>query len=276
MELQAKVDQVPYCRRRHGQLSGPGEGGMPPQQRRGFLGSRRVRGVELQPWGGGGEGCERLPRRRPWRYHYHNAASSGSGWRRDWRGQRSQWRGGGRRLSGNQERRSTAIHDACFVLFFCPPAYGWYYYTNLRIVFFYMKGFVSEKRNWEFYPLITVVNSIAKALILKNALTYLIKNKQYDFFFSNTLNPIKFALFPEAPVSSKQGACSTDLRLDTSTNDLKQVYTSPEAISQKTYFLKNVHLKIIYNFQKKSFCLKQIQYLKIAFYLAKWPIFKNL
>jgi hypothetical protein len=44
------------------------------------------------------------------------------------------------------------------------------------------------------------------------------------------------------------GVCSTDLRLYTSTNALKQVYTSPEAIYQQTYFLKNVHLKIIYNF----------------------------
>ncbi len=38
------------------------------------------------------------------------------------------------------------------------------------------------------------------------------------------------------------GVCSTDLRLDTSTNGLKQVYTSLEAIYWKTYFLKNVHL----------------------------------
>ncbi len=72
------------------------------------------------------------------------------------------------------------------------------------------------------------------------------------------------------------GVCSTDLRLDTSTNDIKHVYTSPEAIQQKTYFINNVHLKILYNFQKKRFCLKEIKHLKMAFYLPKWPIFKNL
>jgi hypothetical protein len=44
------------------------------------------------------------------------------------------------------------------------------------------------------------------------------------------------------------GVCSTYLRLDTSTNGLKQVYTSPQAIYLKTYFLKNVYLNIIYNF----------------------------
>jgi hypothetical protein len=44
------------------------------------------------------------------------------------------------------------------------------------------------------------------------------------------------------------GVCSTDLGLDTSTNGLKQVYTSLEAFYQKTYFLKNVHLKISKNF----------------------------
>jgi hypothetical protein len=49
-------------------------------------------------------------------------------------------------------------------------------------------------------------------------------------------------------MDSPKGVCSTDLRLYTSTNALKQVYTSPEAIYQKTYFQKNVHLKIIYNF----------------------------
>ncbi len=46
----------------------------------------------------------------------------------------------------------------------------------------------------------------------------------------------------------RRGVCSTDLRLDSSTNGLKQVYTSPQAIYYKTYFLRNVHLKIIYNF----------------------------
>jgi hypothetical protein len=33
-----------------------------------------------------------------------------------------------------------------------------------------------------------------------------------------------------AHLVSQDGVCSTDLRLDTSTNGLKQVYTSPEAI----------------------------------------------
>ncbi len=44
--------------------------------------------------------------------------------------------------------------------------------------------------------------------------------------------------------------CSTDLQLDTSTNGLKQVYTSTQEIYEKTYFLENVHLKIIYNIYK--------------------------
>jgi hypothetical protein len=48
--------------------------------------------------------------------------------------------------------------------------------------------------------------------------------------------------------AKRYGVCSTDLRLYTSTNGLKQVYTSLEAIYWKTYFLKNVHLKISYNF----------------------------
>ncbi len=47
---------------------------------------------------------------------------------------------------------------------------------------------------------------------------------------------------------SPYGVCSTDLRLDTSTNSLKQVYTSLEEIYWKTYFVNNVHLKIIYKF----------------------------
>ncbi len=48
--------------------------------------------------------------------------------------------------------------------------------------------------------------------------------------------------------SARSGVCSTDLRLYTSTNALKQVYTSPEAIYLKTYFLKKCALNIIYNF----------------------------
>ncbi len=60
--------------------------------------------------------------------------------------------------------------------------------------------------------------------------------------------------------SASIGVCSTDLRLDTSTKGLKQVYTSTEEILLKTYFLKNVHSKIIYNFWHKSFCLKQPQH----------------
>jgi hypothetical protein len=63
--------------------------------------------------------------------------------------------------------------------------------------------------------------------------------------------------------------CSTDLRLDTSTNGFKYVYTSPQEIYQKTYFVENVHLKIIYNFYFTTFCLKQTQWFKMAFYWAK-------
>jgi hypothetical protein len=40
--------------------------------------------------------------------------------------------------------------------------------------------------------------------------------------------------------------------------------------SKKCAFKNNLQLS------KKSFCLKLIQHLKMAFYLAKWPIFKNL
>ncbi len=60
-------------------------------------------------------------------------------------------------------------------------------------------------------------------------------------------------VFTNFSTSVTKGVCSTDLRLDTSTNGLKQVYTSPETIYQETYFLKIVHLKLIYNFQKKVF-----------------------
>jgi hypothetical protein len=51
-----------------------------------------------------------------------------------------------------------------------------------------------------------------------------------------------------AMLGHEDGVCSTDLRLDTSTNGFKQVYTNPQEMYYKTYFLKNVHLKIIYNF----------------------------
>ncbi len=83
-------------------------------------------------------------------------------------------------------------------------------------------------------------------------------------------------VFTGSSISQLDGVCSTDLRLDTSTNGLKQVYTSLEAIYWKTYFLNNVHLKIIYNFQKKRFCHKQLQHLKMAFYLTKCPNFQIL
>jgi hypothetical protein len=52
----------------------------------------------------------------------------------------------------------------------------------------------------------------------------------------------------QSNMRASDGVCSTDLRLYTSTNGLKKVYTIPETIYEKTYFLKNVHLKIIYNF----------------------------
>jgi hypothetical protein len=64
----------------------------------------------------------------------------------------------------------------------------------------------------------------------------------------------------------QNGFCSTEIQFDTSKNGLKHVYTSPQEIYLKTYFLEIVHLKIIYNFYKKSFCLKEMQYFKKTFY----------
>ncbi len=52
---------------------------------------------------------------------------------------------------------------------------------------------------------------------------------------------------------STTGVFLTDPRLDTSTNGLKHIYTSSQEIYEKTYFLEHVHMKIIYNFYKKSF-----------------------
>jgi hypothetical protein len=49
------------------------------------------------------------------------------------------------------------------------------------------------------------------------------------------------------------GACSTDVRLDTSKNGLKHVYTNPQEIYWKTYFLENVHLKLFTTFTIKVF-----------------------
>jgi hypothetical protein len=68
---------------------------------------------------------------------------------------------------------------------------------------------------------------------------------------------------PEA--LSVQRVCLTDRQLDTSTNCLKHAYTSTWEIYEKTYFLENVHLKIIYNFYNMSFCLGQTA-LKWHFY----------
>ncbi len=62
------------------------------------------------------------------------------------------------------------------------------------------------------------------------------------------------------------GICLTDLQLNTSTNGSKRVYTSPQEISLTSYFGENVHLTIIQNFYKKTFCHKQTQCFKIAFY----------
>jgi hypothetical protein len=44
-----------------------------------------------------------------------------------------------------------------------------------------------------------------------------------------------------------------------------------ENLFSKKYAFKN-NLQLL----EKKFCLKQIYHLKMAFYLAKWPIFKNL
>jgi hypothetical protein len=65
------------------------------------------------------------------------------------------------------------------------------------------------------------------------------------------------------------GVCSTDLRLDTSTNGFKHVYIRTQEIYEKTYFVENVHLNIIYNFYITSFCLKQTQHFKMAFLMSK-------
>ncbi len=64
----------------------------------------------------------------------------------------------------------------------------------------------------------------------------------------------------------QNGFCSIEIQFDTSKNGLKHVYTSPQEIYQKTYNLENVNLKIIYNFYKKSFCLKETQHFKMTFY----------
>jgi hypothetical protein len=72
------------------------------------------------------------------------------------------------------------------------------------------------------------------------------------------------------------GVCSTDLRLYTSKNGLKQVYTSPEAIYEKTYFLKKCEFKINLQLLEKKFLSQTNTTPKMAFYLAKWPISKNL
>jgi hypothetical protein len=37
------------------------------------------------------------------------------------------------------------------------------------------------------------------------------------------------------------GVCSTDLRLDTSTNGFKHVYRSPQKMYKKTYLVENVY-----------------------------------
>jgi hypothetical protein len=79
---------------------------------------------------------------------------------------------------------------------------------------------------------------------------------------SKVLNWVEIWLLPSHSITLKaclakntlvfleawQGVCATDLWLDTSTNGLKQDYTSPQAIYSKTYFLENVHLKVINNF----------------------------
>jgi hypothetical protein len=49
------------------------------------------------------------------------------------------------------------------------------------------------------------------------------------------------------------GVCSTDLRLDTSTNNLKQVYTSLQAIYYKKYFFKRAFKKNLQLQEKKVF-----------------------
>jgi hypothetical protein len=65
---------------------------------------------------------------------------------------------------------------------------------------------------------------------------------------------------------SPHGIGSTDLRHVTSTNSLKHVYISTQEIYEKNYFVENVNLKIIYNFYITSFCLKQTQRFKMAFF----------
>jgi hypothetical protein len=46
-------------------------------------------------------------------------------------------------------------------------------------------------------------------------------------------------------ITQNMGVCSKDLRLNTSTNGLKQVYTSPQAIYLKKHIIEYVYLKII-------------------------------
>jgi hypothetical protein len=84
------------------------------------------------------------------------------------------------------------------------------------------------------------------------------------------------SVWPESVGRAPMGACSTDLWLDTSTNGLKHVCTSTQEIYEKTYFLENIHTKIIYNFYNTSFCLKQHNALKWHFYLKKLQFSENL
>jgi hypothetical protein len=49
------------------------------------------------------------------------------------------------------------------------------------------------------------------------------------------------------------GVCSTDLRLDTSTNGLKQGYTSPQAIYLKKHFIAKGGIKNNLELLEKKF-----------------------
>ncbi len=57
---------------------------------------------------------------------------------------------------------------------------------------------------------------------------------------------------------------------------LKRSLHKPRGNLLENLFSKKCAFKNNLQLLENKFCLKQIQHLKMAFYLAKWPIFKNL
>ncbi len=104
-----------------------------------------------------------------------------------------------------------------------------------------------------------------------------------------TTQPKLFPAFHlvELTVVKSRGFLGTDLLrlrrglLDRSTalyfyKGLKTSLHKPRGNLWENLFSKKCAFKNSLQLLEKSFCLKQIQHLKMAFYLAKWPIFKKL